>query len=431
MSRPPYLLLKAREGYRLGNSEVMDALMYDGLTDAYSNKPMGVFADQCASKFGFTRQQQDDFAVESHARARKAVADKVFVDEIAPVSITVRGKTTTVSEDEGLNKFDEAKMRGLRAAFNPDGTVTAGNASSINDGAAALLAGLAGEVPVAGTEAAGPDRRRRDPQPGAGVVHDRADRGRSRNCSTRSAGASPASTCSRSTRPSPSSPWPSARSWACRRRRPTSTAAPCRWAIPIGCSGARLLVTLLTGLKRHRRPARRRRPVRRRRRGDRHGDRDDRLNRPPCQERNRDVIHRNQDQAKLRRGGRPGRRHGHVLDPVAGAVQPGNPGPARGDADRGRPAADPAPLARRRLPQSRRLHAHPDVPGAPEEQPQGGDRPEGHAGPGRRGHGPPVRHAPGQATSPACSSACTAPSRPSSTGCTAIEDRLKAIETKH
>ena len=92
MSRPPYLLLKAREGYRLGNSEVMDALMYDGLTDAYSNKAMGCFADQCASKFGFTRQQQDDFAVESHARARKAVADKVFVDEIAPVSITVTGQ---------------------------------------------------------------------------------------------------------------------------------------------------------------------------------------------------------------------------------------------------------------------------------------------------------------------------------------------------
>jgi acetyl-CoA C-acetyltransferase len=139
MSRPPYMLLKAREGYRMGNSEVVDALMYDGLTDAYSNKPMGSFADQCATKFGITRQQQDDFAVESHARARKAVADRVFVDEIAPVSITVKGKTTTVSEDEGLSKFDEAKMRGLRAAFNADGTVTAGNASSINDGASALL----------------------------------------------------------------------------------------------------------------------------------------------------------------------------------------------------------------------------------------------------------------------------------------------------
>jgi acetyl-CoA C-acetyltransferase len=139
MSRPPYMLLKAREGYRMGHSEVYDALMYDGLTDAYSNKAMGCFADQCATKFGLTREQQDDFAVESHARARKAIAEKVFVDEIAPVSITVKGKTTVVAEDEGLNKFDEAKMRGLRPAFNPDGTVTAGNASSINDGAAALL----------------------------------------------------------------------------------------------------------------------------------------------------------------------------------------------------------------------------------------------------------------------------------------------------
>jgi acetyl-CoA C-acetyltransferase len=139
MSRPPYMLLKGREGYRMGNGEIVDAMMFDGLTDAYSNKPMGAFAEQCAAKFAFTRQQQDEFAIESHARARRAVADKVFVDEIAPVSITVKGKTTTVSEDEGVSKFDEAKMRGLRAAFSAEGTVTAGNASSINDGAAALL----------------------------------------------------------------------------------------------------------------------------------------------------------------------------------------------------------------------------------------------------------------------------------------------------
>ena len=140
MSRPPYLLLKAREGYRMGNSEVMDALMYDGLTDALQQQADGRRSPISApTKFGFTRQQQDDFAVESHARARKAVADKVFVDEIAPVQITVRGKTTTVSEDEGLNKFDEAQDAEPEPAFSPDGTVTAGNASSINDGAAALL----------------------------------------------------------------------------------------------------------------------------------------------------------------------------------------------------------------------------------------------------------------------------------------------------
>ncbi len=139
MSRPPYMLLKAREGYRMGNSEVMDALMYDGLTDAFRNKHMGVFADRCAVKYGFTRQQQDDFAVRSHSRARKAIATGVSADEIAPVEITVRGKTTTVASDEGPSKFDEAKMRNLKPAFSPEGTVTAGNASSINDGAAALL----------------------------------------------------------------------------------------------------------------------------------------------------------------------------------------------------------------------------------------------------------------------------------------------------
>ena len=139
MSRPPYLLLKAREGYRMGNSEVYDALIYDGLTDAFHNKHMGVFADRCAQKYGFTKQVQDDFAVRSHTRARKAIADGLFAAEIAPVAVTIKGKTTTVTADEGPARFDEAKMRTLKPAFGPEGTVTAGNASSINDGAAALL----------------------------------------------------------------------------------------------------------------------------------------------------------------------------------------------------------------------------------------------------------------------------------------------------
>ena len=139
MSRPPYLLLKAREGYRMGNSEVYDALIYDGLTDAFHNKHMGVFADRCAQKYGFTKQQQDDFAVRSHSRARQASESGIFADEIVPVEVTVRGKTTSFAIDEGLSKFDEAKMRTLKPAFGPEGTVTAGNASSINDGAAALL----------------------------------------------------------------------------------------------------------------------------------------------------------------------------------------------------------------------------------------------------------------------------------------------------
>jgi acetyl-CoA C-acetyltransferase len=139
MTRAPYLLLKGREGYRMGNAELPDALIYDGLTDAFTSKHMGVFADQCAKKFGFTKAVQDDFAVRSHTRARKALETGVSADEIVPVEITVRGKTTTFATDEGPAKFDEAKLRGLKPAFGPEGTVTAGNASSINDGAAALL----------------------------------------------------------------------------------------------------------------------------------------------------------------------------------------------------------------------------------------------------------------------------------------------------
>jgi acetyl-CoA C-acetyltransferase len=143
MSRPPYLLLKAREGYRMGNSEMFDALIHDGLSDPFSNKHMGTFAEQCAAKFGFTRQQQDDFAVGSHTRARKATEEGITASEIVPVEITVRGKTTTFATDEGPSKFDEAKLRSLKPVFSPEGTITAGNASSINDGAAALLLGSA------------------------------------------------------------------------------------------------------------------------------------------------------------------------------------------------------------------------------------------------------------------------------------------------
>ena len=139
MSRAPYLLTKAREGYRMGNAELVDAMINDGLWDVYGNKHMGTYGDRCASRFGFTRQAQDDFAVRSHTRARKAIEEGVFADEIVPVEYTVRGAITTVSVDEGPSRFDESKLRALKPAFSPEGTVTAGNASSINDGAAALL----------------------------------------------------------------------------------------------------------------------------------------------------------------------------------------------------------------------------------------------------------------------------------------------------
>jgi acetyl-CoA C-acetyltransferase len=139
MSRAPYLLTKAREGYRMGHGELIDSMIQDGLWDVYGNKHMGTYGDRCAQKYDFTKAQQDDFAVRSHTRARKAIADGIFGREIVPVTVTVRGKSSTVTEDEGPTKFDEAKLRSLKPAFGPEGTITAGNASSINDGAAALL----------------------------------------------------------------------------------------------------------------------------------------------------------------------------------------------------------------------------------------------------------------------------------------------------
>jgi acetyl-CoA C-acetyltransferase len=139
MSRAPYLLMKAREGYRMGHGELIDSMIQDGLWDVYGGQHMGTYGDRCAAKYGFTRQEQDDFAVRSHSRARKAIESGVFTGEIVPVEITVKGKTTTVTTDEGPGKFDEAKLRGLKPAFGAEGTITAANASSINDGAAALL----------------------------------------------------------------------------------------------------------------------------------------------------------------------------------------------------------------------------------------------------------------------------------------------------
>jgi acetyl-CoA C-acetyltransferase len=139
MSLAPYLLPQARTGYRMGNGELVDAMIRDGLWDVYGDKHMGTYGDRCAQKFNFSRSDQDDFAVRSYTRARQAAADGTFDDEIVPVEIKSKKGTTTVTEDEEPSRFNEDKLRGLRPAFGADGTVTAGNASSINDGAAALL----------------------------------------------------------------------------------------------------------------------------------------------------------------------------------------------------------------------------------------------------------------------------------------------------
>jgi acetyl-CoA C-acetyltransferase len=139
MSRAPYLLTKAREGYRLGHGELLDSMILDGLWDVYGHKHMGSCGEICAAKYHFTRTEQDDFAVRSHTRAAQAIATGAFDAEIVAVDVSSRGKTTRVLTDEGPAKFDEAKLRSLAPAFSPDGSITAGNASSISDGAAALL----------------------------------------------------------------------------------------------------------------------------------------------------------------------------------------------------------------------------------------------------------------------------------------------------
>src|SRR5882762_5376251 len=139
MSRAPYLLEKARGGYRMGNGELTDAMIRDGLWDVYNNVHMGICGDRCAEKYKFSRQQQDDFAVASFKRALDAAGKGLFAREIEPVQVKAGKETVVVSEDETPKKFNEEKLRKLRPAFGEKGTVTAGNASSINDGAAALM----------------------------------------------------------------------------------------------------------------------------------------------------------------------------------------------------------------------------------------------------------------------------------------------------
>lgn len=146
MSQTPYLLPKARTGYRLGHGQLVDSLIQDGLWDVYGQRSMGVYGDRCATHCGLTRQDQDDFAVRSYQRARAALASGAFHDELVPVTVPGRKQTVTVTDDEEPAKFDEAKLRGLRPAFDSQGTVTAGNASSINDGAAALVVASAAIV---------------------------------------------------------------------------------------------------------------------------------------------------------------------------------------------------------------------------------------------------------------------------------------------
>ena len=140
MTRAPYLLEKARQGYRLGHAELVDSLIKDGLWDVYNNFHMGSGGELCAAKYRLTRREVDDFALESYRRARHAIATGLFKREIVPVDVPQRkGALVTVTDDEEPNRVDLGKMRELKPVFQEDGVLTVGNSPSCNDGAAAVV----------------------------------------------------------------------------------------------------------------------------------------------------------------------------------------------------------------------------------------------------------------------------------------------------
>jgi len=146
MSNVPYYLTKARTGYRMGNGEIVDGMVFDGLWDPYNNYHMGSAGELCAKECGIPRDAQDDFARESYRRALAAQAEGRFANEITPVTIASKKGDVVVSEDEEPKRGNPDKMSTLRPAFAKDGTITAANASKINDGAAAIVLATADAV---------------------------------------------------------------------------------------------------------------------------------------------------------------------------------------------------------------------------------------------------------------------------------------------
>lgn len=141
MSLAPHLLPNSRNGFKFGATELKDAMQWDGLWDVYSDQAMGNCAEECTKKYDLTREAQDNFSIESFKRAQKAQEQGIFASEIVPVTIKSRNGDVVVDSDEGPGKVRFDKIPTLRPAFTKDGTITAANASTINDGAAALVLG--------------------------------------------------------------------------------------------------------------------------------------------------------------------------------------------------------------------------------------------------------------------------------------------------
>lgn len=141
MSLAPHLLPNSRNGFKFGEVAIKDAMQWDGLWDVYSNRAMGNCAEECAKTYNITRAEQDTYSIESFKRAQKAIKDGIFAKEIVPVMLPSKAGEIAFSEDEGPGKANFEKMPGLKPAFEKTGTITAANASTINDGAAALILG--------------------------------------------------------------------------------------------------------------------------------------------------------------------------------------------------------------------------------------------------------------------------------------------------
>lgn len=139
MTNAPYFLQKARSGYKMGNSELVDMMIYDGLWDIYSQSYMGLLAEKCAEEHNITRQEQDEYAALSYKRALEAQANGYFADEIVPIKANLGKELITIDKDEEPEKVKFEKIPQLKPVFKKDGTITAANASSIDDGAAALV----------------------------------------------------------------------------------------------------------------------------------------------------------------------------------------------------------------------------------------------------------------------------------------------------
>ena len=251
MTNAPYLLPKARGGYRMGHQVVQDHMFLDGLEDAYDKgRLMGTFAEDCATSFAFTREAQDQFALTSLSRALAANNDGTFAWEIAPVTVSGKKGDTVIDKDEQPAKASPDKIPLLKPAFRKDGTVTAANSSSISDGAAALVLMRALDGGEARLEAARGDRRPRDARAGAGAVLDGAG-GRDREALQEDGWTTRDVDLFEINEAFAVVTMAAMKEHGIPHERVNVHGGACALGHPIGASGARIVVTLLGALRKH------------------------------------------------------------------------------------------------------------------------------------------------------------------------------------